>query len=123
MTTPLRRRRPPARRFAQKLRIAVVALALAALAAFGFTPARAATNFPALTGRVVDQAQVLSAGKRADLEGKLADLETKSGIQLEVATIASLDGEEIEPLPIRKRQMTQPACASKAYKVPSSEVK
>jgi uncharacterized protein len=97
MTTPLRPRRPPARRFVQKLRIAVVALALAALAAFGFAPARAATNFPALTGRVVDQAQVLSAGERADLEGKLADLETKSGIQLEVATIASLDGEEIEP--------------------------
>jgi uncharacterized protein len=97
MTTLLRPRRPPARRFAQKLRIAVVALALAALAAFGSAPARAATNFPALTGRVVDQAHVLSAGERADLEGKLADLETKSGIQLEVATIASLDGEDIEP--------------------------
>jgi uncharacterized protein len=97
MTPPLRPRRPPARRFAQRLRIAVVALALAALAAFGFTPTRAATIFPALTGRVVDQAHVLSSGERADLEGKLADLETKSGIQLEVATIASLDGEEIEP--------------------------
>ena len=97
MTPPLRPRRPPARRFAQRLRIAVVALALAALAAFGFTPTRAATIFPALTGRVVDQAHVLSSGERADLEGKLADLETKSGIQLEVATIASLDGEDIEP--------------------------
>jgi uncharacterized protein len=97
MTTPLRPRRPPARRFAEKPLIAVVALALAALAAFGFAPARAATNFPALTGRVVDQAQALSAGERADLEGKLADLETKSGIQLVVATVSSLGGEEIEP--------------------------
>ena len=33
----------------------------------------------------------------ADLERKLADLEQKSGIQLVVATVASLDGQEIEP--------------------------
>ena len=46
---------------------------------------------------MVDQAQVLSAVERADLEGKLADLESKSGIQLVVATVSSLDGEEIEP--------------------------
>jgi uncharacterized protein len=82
---------------ARRLRIVVVALALAALAALGPAPARAAANFPALTGRVVDQAHVLSAGERADLEGKLADLESKSGIQLVVATVSSLDGEEIEP--------------------------
>ena len=96
---PLRRRRPPGRGFAlaQGLRIAVAALVLGALAAFGPAPALAAANFPALTGRVVDQAQVLSAVERADLEGKLADLEAKSGIQLVVATVSSLDGEEIEP--------------------------
>ena len=40
---------------------------------------------------------MLSAGERADLEGKLADLESKSGIQLVVATVSSLGGEEIEP--------------------------
>ena len=81
---------------AWRLRV-VFALALAAVAALLPPPARAAANFPALSGRVVDQAQVLSAGERAALDGKLADLESKSGIQLVVATVASLDGEEIEP--------------------------
>jgi uncharacterized protein len=56
-----------------------------------------AANFPALTGRVVDQANVLSVETRNTLVPKLADLETKSGIQLLVATVASLDGREIEP--------------------------
>ena len=59
--------------------------------------ALAASNFPQLTGRVVDQARILSPVTIADLERKLADLEQKSGIQLVVATVASLDGQEIEP--------------------------
>ena len=33
----------------------------------------------------------------ADLDTKLADLESRSGIQLVVATVTSLDGQEIEP--------------------------
>ncbi len=57
----------------------------------------AAPNFPALTGRVVDQANVIPPATRVDLDVKLADLEMKSGIQLVVATVSSLDGEEIEP--------------------------
>ena len=52
---------------------------------------------PALTGRIVDQANVIPAATRDALEPKLADLESKSGIQLVVATVSSLDGEEIEP--------------------------
>jgi uncharacterized protein len=98
-TPPLRRSRRPAQGFAlaNGLRVVVAAFALAAFATLGFAPARAAANFPALTGRVVDQANALSAGERASLEGKLADLETKSGIQLVVATVSSLGGEEIEP--------------------------
>jgi uncharacterized protein len=75
-------------------RFAAAAL-IVIVAALGL--ARAATDFPALTGRVVDQAGVLSAVTKADLEGKLASLEDKSGIQLVVATVASLDGQEIEP--------------------------
>jgi uncharacterized protein len=35
--------------------------------------------------------------QRASLEGKLKALEDKSGIQLVVATVSSLDGQEIEP--------------------------
>jgi uncharacterized protein len=46
---------------------------------------------------VVDQANVISATQRAAFEGKLKALDDKSGIQFVVATVASLDGEEIEP--------------------------
>jgi len=57
----------------------------------------AALSFPPLTGRVVDQAGILSPEAKAALEPKLADLEARSGIQLVVATVASLEGQEIEP--------------------------
>jgi uncharacterized protein len=57
----------------------------------------AALSFPALSGRVVDAAGILSPEAKAALEPKLADLETRSGIQLVVATVASLEGQEIEP--------------------------
>jgi uncharacterized protein len=68
----------------------IVGLLCASLGAF-------AANLPALTGRIVDQANVIPADARNAIEPKLADLEAKSGIQLVVATATSLDGEEIEP--------------------------
>jgi uncharacterized protein len=71
----------------------VMTLLAALLIGAGF----AATNLPELTGRVVDQAHILSPVTTADLERKLADLEQKSRIQLVVATVSSLQGEEIEP--------------------------
>ena len=55
-----------------------------------------ALQFPALTGRVVDQANVIPAQNRTALESKLKDLEDKSGTQLVVATVASLQGTDIE---------------------------
>jgi uncharacterized protein len=55
-----------------------------------------ALDFPQLTGRVVDQANVMTPESRADLEAKLKDLEDKSGIQLVVATVKSLQGGDIE---------------------------
>ena len=81
--------RPP-----RSLSRAGVCLALALLALLS---AALAVNFPALTGRVVDQANIIPADSRPAIEAKLADLEAKSGIQLVVATVASLDGQEIEP--------------------------
>jgi uncharacterized protein len=54
-------------------------------------------DYPALSGRVVDQANIISADTRNAIEPKLADLEAKSGIQLVVATVTSLEGQEIEP--------------------------
>ena len=56
-----------------------------------------ALTLPALTGRVVDQANIIPSATRSAIEQKLADLETKSGIQLVVATVTSLEGQEIEP--------------------------
>ena len=56
-----------------------------------------ALNFPSLTGRVVDQANIIQVATRTAIEQKLANLEAKSGIQLVVATVTSLEGEEIEP--------------------------
>jgi len=73
------------------------ALMVLLVAALWAGAALAAANFPPLTGRVVDQANILSPLTKADLERKLADLEQKSGIQLVVATVSSLGGEEIEP--------------------------
>jgi uncharacterized protein len=55
-----------------------------------------ALDFPQLTGRVVDQAGVMSADSRSAVETKLKDLEDKSGIQLVVATVKSLQGSDIE---------------------------
>src|SRR6516225_11760932 len=60
-----------------------------------FTPAWAAPNFPALTGRVVDGANILSAATKDDLTTKLAALEQKTSRQLVVVTIPSLQGYEI----------------------------
>jgi uncharacterized protein len=56
-----------------------------------------ALTFPPLTGRIVDQANIISRETRDALEPKLAELETRSGIQLVVATVSSLEGQEIEP--------------------------
>jgi uncharacterized protein len=60
------------------------------------TAALAAPTFPPLTGRVVDDAHVLSPAAQAKLTGELADLEAKTGRQLVVATIPDLQGYEIE---------------------------
>lgn len=59
-------------------------------------PAFAEPKFPALTGRVVDDAQILSPQVQQELTTKLESLETTTGRQLVVATIPSLDGYPIE---------------------------
>jgi uncharacterized protein len=49
-----------------------------------------------LTGRVVDQANVLPPEAEANLTTKLADLERKTGHQLVIATTPSLQGKSID---------------------------
>nr|WP_246207176.1 TPM domain-containing protein [Methylocystis heyeri] len=56
----------------------------------------AAIDFPALEGRVTDQAGILSQPVKTALEDKLKNLEDKSSIQLVVATVRSLQGSDIE---------------------------
>lgn len=62
----------------------------------------AATNtvaqpaFPALTGRVVDEARLLSEVKEAEITTKLEALEAATGDQLVVVTVNSLQDYEIE---------------------------
>ena len=59
------------------------------------TPAWAAPKFPALTGRVVDDAGILSPDTKAGLTEKLAALEQKTSRQLVVVTLPSLQGYDI----------------------------
>ncbi|MET4684403.1 TPM domain-containing protein [Brevundimonas faecalis] len=68
-----------------------LALWLAALPAFA-----AEIRFPALTGRVVDDAQLLTPDQEHALTGKLAMLEQQTGDQLVVVTLPSLQDREIE---------------------------
>jgi len=70
----------------------IAALAVACLA----LPAFAAPKFPPLSGRVVDEANILSPQVESELTGKLKALEDSTGRQLVVATVPSLQGYEIE---------------------------
>ena len=64
---------------------------------FAALPANAAgLQFPPLTGRVVDDAHLLDAGTSASIDAKLAALEQKTGDQLVVVTLPTLQGQEIE---------------------------
>jgi uncharacterized protein len=75
---------------ARGLVLALLALLLIPAAAF------AQPKFPALTGRVVDNANLLSPQVEQQLEQKLAGLEQSTGRQLVVATLPDLQGYEIE---------------------------
>ena len=54
-----------------------------------------AQEFPKLTGRVVDKADLLNPAEEAALSSKLEGLETQSNRQLVVATLGSLQGYDI----------------------------
>ena len=60
-------------------------------------PAAAQLGVPALTGRVVDTADMLSAEVEAVLTERLAAHEDSTGNQIAVLTIPSLRGEVLEP--------------------------
>ena len=53
-------------------------------------------DFPQLTGRVVDEANILDAAAKIDIDTKLEDLEKKTSTQFVVVTLKSLRGRTIE---------------------------
>src|SRR5215469_14862176 len=62
----------------------------------GFAPASAEPTFPTLSGRVVDDANLLSPADKQALTADLKALEDKSSDQLVVVTLPSLQGYAIE---------------------------
>ncbi len=74
----------------------VVAACVTAALVVCITSVALALVFPALTGRVVDQAGIMTAQSRSAVEAKLETLEENSSIQLVVATVSSLQGSDIE---------------------------
>ncbi len=81
----------------QEFRLLRLCLPIALLAAFAFVNLALAFVFPPLTGRVVDSANIVPRAVAERITTKLASLEAKSGIQLVVATVKSLEGDDIEP--------------------------
>jgi uncharacterized protein len=78
-----------ARNLAHVFAAALIAFVLAAGAA------QAALSFPPLTGRVVDEAGILSTGAQQRLTALLAEHEQQTGNQVVVATVKSLQGTDI----------------------------
>lgn len=77
--------------------ICAVALLLCAIYAMAGQPAIAAEpKFPQLTGRVVDEAALLSAPARERITGWLAEFERASKRQVVVVTVKGLQGYPIE---------------------------
>jgi uncharacterized protein len=71
-------------------------LALATLTVFLLAAPATAQTYPPLTGRVVDDAHLLSPDQAAQLTLKLETLERSTTRQLVVATVPDLQGREIE---------------------------
>jgi len=74
-------------------RLLVVLFGLVVLTAVAFAQS---LTFPALSGRVVDDANILDAATRSALSEKLAALEDKTTDQFVVVTLKSLQGQTIE---------------------------
>jgi len=69
-----------------------------------FSAVLLAISIPALTGRVVDDAGMLSPEQRAALTGKLEQIEKENSVQIVVLTVPSLQGEPIEDFAVEVAQ-------------------
>lgn len=79
---------------------ALGALALCVLGALSPASVCAAPELPTLRGRVNDLAQLLPRERAAALDARLAEHERKTGQQLVLLTLPSLEGQDIEQLGI-----------------------
>jgi uncharacterized protein len=61
-----------------------------------FSSLAAAKDIPPLTGRIVDQSNLLTADQKQRIETKLVAFEKETGDQVAVLTFDSLDGEALE---------------------------
>src|SRR6478735_10999097 len=75
---------------------ALAGVTMLLLALFALAVPAAAQTFPPLTGRVVDQAHLLTPAQVADISSKSEALEAQKGAQFVVATVNSLEGRPIE---------------------------
>lgn len=75
---------------------ALLALALVFASSAGFAQTSEPLQFPELTGRVVDRANLLSVSQKEELTRKLEELEQKTTAQFVVVTLTSLSGRSIE---------------------------
>lgn len=77
-------------------RLYLLLVAAFAVCALCVLAAIAAPNYPELTGRIVDNANLINAADKAQIESELAALEATSTDQVAVVTVPSLDGYAIE---------------------------
>ena len=78
------------------MRLRLVTLIIIAAVMAVATAEAADVRFPGLAGRVVDAANLMTAGARDDLDRQLADHEAETSNQLVVVTVPSLQGLSIE---------------------------
>lgn len=60
-----------------------------------------ALEVPALTGRIVDNAKIISSQDKMEISSYLKNLEDQTGIQIAVLTIKSLEGESLEEFSLK----------------------
>lgn len=77
-------------------RAALGLIALVALAALAGAASAQSLTFPQLTGRIVDAAGIIDGKARDDVGRKLAEFESRTGAEIVVATVPSLQGTDIE---------------------------
>lgn len=78
--------------------------ALVVFLLLGALPVLAEKPVPFLSGRVVDEAAMIAADTKRRIEDKLAAFEQRTGDQVVVLTVDSLDGEPIEDYSVRVAQ-------------------